>query len=301
MQNIIAIIWDFDKTLIDGYMQEPIFDEYHVDPREFWTKVNEMPNLYAEQNIRVNPDTAYLLEFTRRAKSGEFKGLNNAKLRSYGKKQKFYPGIPEFIKESKSFLKANPECEEFNVKVEHYIVSTGFAEVIRGTELANLVDGIWGCELLEDSDIDGNKVISEPCYMIDNTSKTRALFEINKGVNKKTTINVNVKMNDGQRRVSFKNMIYIADGPSDVPAFSVTKLYGGSTFAIYPHGDAEAFRQIEQLRHDERIDYYAEADYRKDTPAYMWIKETIMTYANRIIQDEKNNQAVVGIVPRHII
>lgn len=26
MANIIAVIWDFDKTLIDGYMQDPMFE-----------------------------------------------------------------------------------------------------------------------------------------------------------------------------------------------------------------------------------------------------------------------------------
>lgn len=25
MANVIAVIWDCDKTLIDGYMQDPIF------------------------------------------------------------------------------------------------------------------------------------------------------------------------------------------------------------------------------------------------------------------------------------
>ena len=36
MQNVIAIIGDFEKTLINGYMQSPIFEDYHVDEKQFW-------------------------------------------------------------------------------------------------------------------------------------------------------------------------------------------------------------------------------------------------------------------------
>jgi len=35
-QNIIAIMWDFDKTLIPEYMQTPLFNKYKVDPTSFW-------------------------------------------------------------------------------------------------------------------------------------------------------------------------------------------------------------------------------------------------------------------------
>ena len=42
-------------------------------------------------------------------------------------------------------------------------------------------------------------------------------------------IDVNARVPKNLRRVRFENMIYIADGPSDVPAFSVVKHYGGST------------------------------------------------------------------------
>ena len=247
MQNVIAIIWDFDKTLINGYMQSPIFEDYHVDEKQFWEEVNRLPKEMKEQGVRVNPDTAYLIHFTRKAKDGTFRGLNNAKLREYGGKQQYYPGIPEFLQMTKEILKDNSECKEYNIRVEHYIVSTGFAEVIKGTSLKDLVEDIWGCELIEGKGIENEPVISETCYTIDNTTKTKAIFEINKGVNKDEKINVNSKMNDTQRRVAFENMIYIADGPSDVPAFSLVKKYGGSTFAIYPKGDARAFKQVSQL------------------------------------------------------
>ncbi len=86
--------------------------------------------------------------------------------------------------------------------------------------------------------------ISEIGYTIDNTSKTRAIFEINKGVNKNTGYDVNAKIKEGNRRVLFKNMIYIADGSSDVPAFSVIKKVEAQLFAIYPKSDLKAFQQV---------------------------------------------------------
>lgn len=70
MANIIAIIWDCDKTLVDGYMQDPIFEEYQINPSEFWTKVNAQPAELAKQGIRVNRDTYYLNYFIQCAHNG---------------------------------------------------------------------------------------------------------------------------------------------------------------------------------------------------------------------------------------
>lgn len=300
MQNVIALIWDFDKTLVDGYMQDPIFEEYGVDAKEYWRKVNSLPAEYLKQGIRVNPDTAYLLQFTRDARNGLFKGLNNSKLREYGAKQRFYAGIPAFLAYCKDLLNTDEECQEFNIRVEHYIVSTGFAEVIRGSSVSPLVDGIWGCELIDATDDKGNSFINEPCYTIDNTTKTRALFEINKGVNKKPEVNVNTKMNDGQKRVSFRNMIYIADGPSDVPAFSVIKKNGGTTFAVYPSNNVAALKQVDQLRREGRVDFFAEADYREGTTTFNWLTTQIISLSDFIKQEEKNRLAVKSTGPVHL-
>ena len=42
MSNIIAVVWDFDKTLIGSYMQEPIFNKFGVDGSAFWKEVNDV-------------------------------------------------------------------------------------------------------------------------------------------------------------------------------------------------------------------------------------------------------------------
>ena len=85
MANIIAVIWDFDKTIVDGYMQDPIFKEYGVDSTTFWDEVNKLPEVYEKEGVKVNQDTIYLNHFIKYAQEGKFKGLSNAKLKEYGK------------------------------------------------------------------------------------------------------------------------------------------------------------------------------------------------------------------------
>lgn len=300
MANIIAIIWDFDKTLIKGYMQDPIFKEYGVDAKVFWDEVNELPETYKiSQGVKVNPDTIYLNHFINYAKRGKFPGLNNAKLREFGKKQDFYPGVPEIFKETKNAIN-NSVYKEYDIRVEHYIVSTGMAEIIRGSKVAEYVDGIWGCEFIETGEGD-EKIIGEIGYTLDSTTKTRALFEINKGVGKQDGIDVNMRVPEEYRRVHFINMVYVADGPSDIPAFSIVNKNGGATFAVYPAGNYHAMEQVEQLRKDGRINMFAEADYSSGKTACMWLCSKTKEFAERIREEERAKIAQLAKPPRHLI
>ena len=303
MANIIAVIWDCDKTLVDGYMQNPLFEKYGIDSHEFWAKHNStMKELQNSHKVRVNEDTYYLNYFIKCAHDGTLNGLNNAKLNEAGKSLKFYAGIPEFFDETSRMFLDDKSYSEYDIKVEHYIVSTGFAETIRGSELMPYVKGVWGCEVLDVPDEKGDNILGEIVYTIDNTTKTRAIFEINKGIDENPEINVNTSIPKEMRRVQFENMIYIADGPSDIPAFSLVHQKGGATFAVYPKGNMEALRQVEQMRIDGRVDMYAEANYEKDTTAYMWIKNKIIEFADRIRETEKTKfLSVASATPKHII
>lgn len=51
VQNIIAIIWDFDKTLISGNMQAPLFQEFGIDEPTFWKETNSLFEHYRNRGI----------------------------------------------------------------------------------------------------------------------------------------------------------------------------------------------------------------------------------------------------------
>ena len=309
-QNTIAIIWDFDKTLIDGYMLDPIFEKYNIDGGAFWKEVNALPDKYMAQGIKVNKDTIYLNHMLTCVTQGMFKGLNNKMLHELGKELVFYPGVPEIFATLKDIVSIE-KYQKYGIHVEHYIISTGLTSMIRGSQINEFVEDIWGCEFIETpilskmvltTTVEESNEIKQTGYLIDNTSKTRAIFEINKGSNKYDYIDVNSCMNKDDRRVPFEHMIYIADGPSDVPVFSVLQQYGGKTFAIYPAGDQKAFTQVDSLRKDRRIDMYAEANYSEGTMAYMWLTSKTLEIADAIYQArEEEIKSTVKPSPKHLV
>lgn len=297
MENIVAVVWDFDKTLVNGYMQAPLFKEYSYDSTKFWNEVIALKQRYEkEQGVRVNGDTIYLNHLINLAQNGTFKCLNNSKLRAYGAQLSFYEGIPELFDLLEHDLQAYEPAARIGLRIEHYIVSTGLAATIRGIPFANKIKAIWGSEL-----VDRDGTIAEIVYAMDNTAKTRTLFEINKGViEHPERIDVNSKMEPDQRRVPFANIIYLADGPSDVPAFSLVRAQGGKSCACYNPNKEDEYRTVYKLHMENRIDYFTEANYTKNGPAYSWIKQTIISITDRIVaeQDDKMKHLTFG-TPGH--
>lgn len=301
LQNIIAVVWDFDKTLIPGYMQAPLFEQYAVDEKQFWQEVNALPAMYQQQGVeQVSTEALYLNHILAHVEDGRFAGLTNAKLRELGGKLSFYPGLPDFFQQLQARVLEVEKFAAQGVTIEHYIVSTGLRQMIMGSQIAPFVDGVWGCELL-DNEAEPEKGVNRLAYLLDNTTKTRALFEINKGTNKHAEIDVNAVIQDEDRRIPFQNMIYIADGPSDVPVFSVLKRFGGRTFAVYRSGSTKEFQQANALQNQGRVQSFGEAIYQKDSQTGMWLWNAIQEIATRITRDrERALGDRVSRPPQHI-
>ena len=313
-QNVIAMIWDYDKTLIPEYMQGPLFKKFGVDPGTFWNEVNALGEYYRQRNIElVAEDMIYLNHILTYARpGGPFDSLTNETLRELGKEIEFYPGLPDFFVRMKELVHSVEEFAKHDVKLEHYVVSTGLRQMILGSRLAEYIDHTWACEFIEMPAPPGyledhppllglTHPISQIAYSIDNTTKTRAIFEINKGTNKFPRITVNAAIAEHERRVPFQNMIYVADGPSDIPVFSILNAKGGRTFAVYKHGSAKEFAQVNELQKQGRVQSFGEANYEPGSQTSMWLENAVREIGHRIVRDRDSALGDrVGKPPRHL-
>jgi len=311
-QNIVACVWDFDKTLIPGYMQAPIFKAFGIDEEHFWKEVNALPDIYAKRGTRVSHDTIYLNHLLSYVKNGCLKGLTNQRLRELGKELIFYPGLPELFEQLQQLVRSQPEYAKHNITLEHYIISTGLAEMIRGSAIAPYVEDIFGSEFIEaplppnystqnELPLQMDFEISQIGTIVDNTIKTRYIFEINKGGNKNPQIDVNASMDRVDRRIPIDRMIYVADGPSDVPVFSVVKGNGGKTYAVFnPESEGE-FAQNDALLHAGRIHSYGPADYTEKSTTSKWLRMHVRRICDAIVEEcESDLSRKISRAPRHL-
>lgn len=246
-QPIVAIMYDFDKTLCTKDMQEYAFiPALGMSSSAFWSEVNAMTDAEEMDNI-----LAYMYKMVEKAKEKKVP-ITRDTFQDMGSKVEYFDGVKTW------FERINAYGEKVGVRVEHYIVSSGIKEIIEGTEIARFFKKIYACEFMYDY----NGSIQWPKFAVNYTAKTQFLFRINKGVltiDSKSADKLNRFTPENERRVPFRNMIYIGDGLTDVPCMKLVKSYGGQSIAVF---DQEKGKDAaEALKAANRVNFVAAADY----------------------------------------
>lgn len=243
-QNIIAVIFDFDDTLTDESTTK-LLEHYGIDPLEFWKTQNEV--LIAKDGW--DPVPAYLkLMLDNVGEDKPLSKLKNSDLRRFGANLSFYPGVARLFS---SLRKLVAEHKQSNPSIEFYVITSGLEEIVRGAKIAKDLCGVWGCRFAE-----AHGMIAHIKNVVSFTEKTRYLFEINKGLSdkRKKPYAVNEDVNSADRRIPFSNMIYVGDGLTDVPCFSLLKNMGGKSIGVFdPSKTGSPKKALDKLIAPKRV------------------------------------------------
>ncbi len=245
MSPVLAICYDFDKTLspdnmqAQGYLQAINYE----DQDKSWAETSE---LAASHEMDSNLSWMYLMLKGSRGKEIFRKEM----LMDYGARVELYRGVREWFERTRCY------GEEKGVKVEHYIISSGSKEMIEGTDIAGEFEKIYASSFFYDDD----GVAVWPAQVVNFTNKTQFLFRISKGVLDINDDRVNDYFPPSEIRIPFRNMVYIGDSETDIPCMKLVNSYGGHSIGVYDPEEGNKDR-VHKLIRENRIKYFAPADY----------------------------------------
>ena len=260
MQNTIAILYDFDKTLCTKDMQEYTFiPRVQMTSDVFWAKATDLAT-----EKKMDSILAYMYLMLERAKAARV-SIKRNEFVALGKDLEFFPGVETW------FERMNKYSEENGIQLEHYIISSGLREIIEGSKIYSAFREVFACEFLYDSD--GNACW--PKNAVNYTTKTQFLFRISKGaldISDDKTVNRHTSRTD--LAIPFSNMIYIGDGLTDVPCMKLVKSYGGYSIGVYRTPVTD---EVKSLLIDKRVDFLFEANYQAQSELEKTVQKIMLS------------------------
>lgn len=277
-EPIIAVMYDFDKTLCTRDMQEyDLIPKLNMSSEAFWAEANSFG-----RNQKMDGILAYMYTCVKHCRENGV-SLKRESFVASGRNVELYKGVEAWFDRINAFGKAQ------GAKIEHYVISSGMKEIIEGTAIADKFTEIFACEFYYDEN--GNA--AWPKTAVNYTNKTQFVYRINKGVlDVSNDVDLNRSMPDDSKRVPFGNMIYIGDGLSDVPCMKMMKAYGGQAIAVYQE---DSKQKVEELLAKDRVDFIFPADYSADGELDKTVKNIIKKIVISDALTEINQLQLKGI------
>lgn len=275
----IAIVWDFDGTLSPEDSTTKTVEILDGDKpgSEFWEYIKSLRGDKRKpqwEHVLASDAPIWMYALSRLASKKKVP-LNAEFFREFVVPRiELYPRVVNFLQKLKS-LEHEERFAAVDLSVHHFVVSAGLKELVEQVFPDGLVTWTFGCRytvIAYEGHIDEPESI--PVFCMDETVKTRSLFEISKGSFDDPEKQVNTRVEADYRWVPFENVIYIGDGPTDIPALSLVRDKGGLGVAVYNplKNKDEVNRRLKQLRLDKRADLLTPADFSVSGDLFQFLK-----------------------------
>lgn len=267
-----AIVYDFDGTLAEGNIQEHSFipELLGIDKAEFWSDVKRQAKKHDADEILV-----YMWRMLEVARENQ-KAVTRDVLIQHGRKTPLFAGVDSW------FDRTNAYANDAGLSLEHYVISSGIAEMIEGCSIYNAFRRVYASRFIYND----QGVAIWPGVAVNYTTKTQFLFRINKGIpNTYDNVAINKWMPLDDRPVPFTRMIFIGDGETDIPAMKMVRHQGGHSIAVFDPKKWERNElqgRIHGLIAEDRVHFVAPGDYREHQQLEVTVKGILGRYARSL-------------------
>lgn len=263
MSKTIAVIFDFDDTLAPD-STTTFLESIGVDAHDFWTR-----RASGLTRRGWDPVLAYLHEMVKESESHALTTpITRQRLAEWGPQIKYFKGVTRIF----STLRSHVEAISPDIAIEFYLISSGLREILVNTRIASNFKDIWA----SDFEYDGNGRIMFPKNIVSFTDKTRYIFQVRKGIfgpeSRENPFLVNKKSSEDDIRVPFEQMIFVGDGYTDIPCFTLVRKRGGFAIGVYNPDTHTKWRQAWEFIQTGRVSNLVRADYGKDSS----LRDTLM-------------------------
>lgn len=272
-----AIVYDFDKTLSPRDMQEfsLIPSLGYQNAADFWKEVTALSHAQT-----MDPISAYLYLLQKKFQQ-QGQPLKRENFAQVGKGIQLYPDVETWFERINAYGKTK------GLEVEHYIISSGMAEILEETSIARYFRKIYACRYFYN---EAQEAVW-PAVIVNYTTKTQYLFRINKQVlDEADEEDLNTWIPFAERAVPFSRIIYIADGMTDVPCMRLVKEYGGRSIAVYDPSSQKAGNTAARLIREGRADFMTAAQYGPGGPMETLVKEILDAMGAESILDDREGK-----------
>jgi phosphoglycolate phosphatase-like HAD superfamily hydrolase len=266
----VAIVWDFDGTLAPLYPDSTTKTVEIVQGdkggSEFWRYVKSLRgdgDQAVWEHILASDAPIWMYALSRIAAKRRIP-LNSEFFEKFVLPHiVLFDGVPAFLRKLK-LLEETALFKNAKLTINFFIVTAGLKELIELVLPKGLITWTFGCRY-KIVVSPGNEAEPEsvPVFCMDETMKTRSLFEISKGSFRVQDHSVNRRIAKDDLWTPFENIIYIGDGDTDVPALSLVRSRGGMGIAVYdPAAPKEKTdERLKHMRLDKRADLITAAKF----------------------------------------
>ncbi len=271
--NRLAVVFDFDDTLAPDSLNT-LLESRGIDGATF--KQEQVQPLVEDGWDEFLAKAFGLIGESRRQPDVP---ITAESLHALGRELELFDGVPGMFNRVR-------ECARGiipDVDVKFYLITSGLLAIARATRIAGEFEKLWGCEFHYGDD----GAIEFVKQIVTHTEKTRYLLRISRGLDDAgpaaELVDLFGDAPAGELYIPLSQIVYVGDGASDMPVFSLLNARRGITIGVYKQAhSADQWASNASMSAGRRIENLAPVDFSEDGELMRSLVFAVKSICNRI-------------------